>query len=40
MDVVVLDAGHVEAVEEGKRVLHVHVVVGDAVHEKEAHRVV
>ena len=37
MDVVILDAGQVQLVEQGQRVLHVHVVVGDAVHDEEAH---
>jgi hypothetical protein len=36
MDVVVLDACEVKLVEQDERVLHVHVVVCDAVHEEEA----
>lgn len=36
VDVVVFYTGKVEFVEQGERVLHVHVVVGDAVHEEEA----
>lgn len=37
MDVVVLHARDVELVEQGQCVLHVDVVVSDAVHNEEAH---
>lgn len=36
MDIVVLYSSHVELVEQDKAVLHMHVVVGDAVHDEEA----
>lgn len=36
MDVVVLDTREIQTVEQGERVLHVDVVVCDAVHDEEA----
>ena len=37
MHVVILHPRHIEFVEQGERVLDVHVVVRDAVHHQEAH---
>jgi len=36
MNVIVLNTGQVEFVEQGERILHVHVVICNAVHEQEA----
>jgi hypothetical protein len=36
MDIVVLDGRQIQLVEEGQRILHVDVVVRDAVHDEEA----
>ena len=35
MNVIILDGGQVELIQEGERILHVYIIVGNAVHDEE-----